>query len=164
MAKVISIFSTDRRGITRRTDMTFTTRLDHAQRLVVFHGKEKLSQEELSQALKLFRDPDFPSDYDILNLFDEDIRVEINHDSIVSHAIERQRTLIEREPGRQLRSAFVAVPPALKALLDLWPLFFPETDGSLLIRFFDTLEEALAWLEREPFDVAALEDFPVQPL
>ena len=67
MAKVISIFSTDRRGITRRTDMTFTTRLDHAQRLVVFHGKEKLSQEELLTAVTMAAEQ-LVSDFNVQNL------------------------------------------------------------------------------------------------
>ncbi len=139
--------------------MTFTTRLDHAQKLVVFRGHEKLSQNELTRAMRLFRHPDFPADYDVLNLFDPDIRVEIDHDAIVGHAIERQRILNERASGHQLRSAFVDVPPALKALLEYWPHFFPESDRGLRVRFFDTREEALAWLGREPFDEDALERF-----
>ncbi|WP_440958590.1 hypothetical protein ACFELO_00340 [Oceanicaulis sp. LC35] len=144
--------------------MTFTTRLDHAQRLAVFYGQDTLSQKDLAHALKLFRNPDFPADYDLLNLFDPDIRLQLDHNAMVTHAIERQRTLLERAPDQQIRSAFVAVPASLKSLLEYWPLFFPEAENGLQIRFFDTQEEALAWLGRDPIDLDALEDVSIQPL
>ena len=140
--------------------MTFTTRLDHGQRLAIFHWTGSLSQDDLSRNLKVFRRPDFPAHYDIMNLFDPAIVVEIDHESVVGHAIERHRTLLERDVGRQLRSAFIAVPDSLKSLVELWPLFFPEADKSLLIQIFDTLEEALVWLERDSFDETSLEAFP----
>ncbi len=142
--------------------MTFTTRLDHGQRLVILHWESALTQDDLSRNLVMFRASDFPADYDLIHLFDPRIRVEIDHTVLVGHAIERQRTLEERGVTHQLRSAFVDVPAPLKSLVELWPLFFPDSDQSLLIRMFDTLEEALDWLGREPFDEARLSPYPVR--
>ena len=139
--------------------MPFTVHLDHDQRLAVFRAIKTLSQDELTGAMKVFRHPDFPPDYDVLNLYGGVTGVAIDHDAVVRQAIERQRTLIEREPGRPLRSAFVEVPPQVKALIEYWPLFFPESDNSLLIRFFDTLEDALDWLGRAPIRFDQLEAF-----
>lgn len=142
--------------------MTFTTRLDHGQRLAVFHWKDTLSQYDLNQNLHVLRALDFPAHYDLIHLFDEEIDVQIDHNNIVAHAIERQRTLQERDITHQLRSAFVAAPASLTLLVEIWPLFFPETDQSLLIRIFDTLDEALDWLGRAPFDETTLEAYPLR--
>ena len=142
--------------------MTFSIRLDHRQRLVILHWETALTQDDLSRNLLVFRAPDFPAEYDLIHLFDPRIRVEIDHSVLVGHAIERQRTLEERGVTHQLRSAFVDVPAPLKSLVEIWPLFFPDADQSLLIRMFDTLDEALAWLDRKPVDEAALEIYPVR--
>ena len=114
----------------------------------------------MRENLRVFRAPDFPAHYDLIHLFDPDIRVEIDHTAVVGHAIERQRTLLERGITRQLRSAFVAVPDHLIALVEIWPLFFPDADKSLLIKIFGTLDEALSWLGRQPLDENALVAYP----
>lgn len=142
--------------------MTFSTRIDHVQRLVVFHNHGELTQDDLDSVLALLKRPDFPLDYDILTLFAADVYTHLDHNALVPHAIERQRTLIESGPGRAVRSAFVAVPQSLQATLELWPAFFPETEDSLLIRFFDTETEALDWLDRKPSEPDALETFTGQ--
>lgn len=130
--------------------MTFTTHIDHAQSLVIFHNHDELTQDDLDRVLMLFRCSDFPVEYDIITLFDADVHTRLDHRALVPHAVERQRTLIERGARRAVRSAFVAVPESLRATLELWPAFFPETENSLLIRFFDTLDEACDWLGRTP--------------
>ena len=142
--------------------MTFTTRLDHGQRLVVFFWKDALSQDDLSRNLDVFRAPDFPAHYDLIHMFDGSMDVLINHNAVVGHAIERQRSLILRNVDHEIRSAFVAVPDTLKSLVEVWSTFFPEADQSLMIRTFDTLDEALDWLGRKPFDEAALETYTVR--
>lgn len=142
--------------------MTFTTRIDHPQRLVVFHNTGQLFRDDLNSVLTLFRDPQFPADYDLVTLFDADVTADIDHTALVDHAIERQRTLQERTPERAIKSAFVDVPAGLKPMLELWPLFFPASQGDLSIRFFDTMEDALAWLDRRPFDFDALPLFQPQ--
>jgi len=134
-------------------------RIDHAQRLLVITGQDTVSQAELARALTFFKHPDFPADYDVINVMNPKVRVEIDWDGLVEHALERQRTLSQRASGRQVRYAFVDAPDALKSLMKMWSLFFPKIDQTLLIRFFDTREEALAWLGREPFDEDALERF-----
>ncbi|WP_440958589.1 hypothetical protein ACFELO_00335 [Oceanicaulis sp. LC35] len=139
--------------------MTFTTRLDHGQRLVILYWETALTQDDLSRNLEVFRAPDFPAHYDLIHTFDPRIRIEIDHTVVVGHAIERQRTLQERGVTHQLRSAFVDVPAPLKSIVEIWPLFFPDSEQSLSIRMFDTLDEALDWLGRAPFDEAALETF-----
>ena len=140
--------------------MPFTTRLDHDQQLAIFHWEGTLDHHALRENLRVFRAPDFPAHYDLIHMFDPDIRVEIDHTAVVGHAIERQRTLLERGMTRQLRSAFVAVPDHLISLVEIWPLFFPDADKSLLIKIFDTLDGGLNWLGRQPLDEASLEVYP----
>jgi hypothetical protein len=143
--------------------MNYTTRIDHPQRLVVFQNSGEITQDDLGSVLTLFRDPAFPADYDMITLFEADVSTNLDHTALVHHAIERQRTLSERTPEQTIRSALVAVPDGLKSMLELWPLFFPDSDNSLKICFFDTLEEALVWLDRRPINVEALLPFPSSP-
>ena len=143
--------------------MPFSTRIDHPQSLVVFHNTGQLLREDLDSVLTLFRDPQFPASYDLVTLFDADVSADIDHKALVDHAIERQRTLQERTPEQAIKSAFVDVPAGLKPMLELWPLFFPDSQGDLSIRFFDAMDDALAWLERGPVDFDALPQFPSQP-
>ncbi|MAP48831.1 MAG: hypothetical protein CMH90_05040 [Oceanicaulis sp.] len=132
--------------------MPFSTRIDHPQRLIVFLNTGQLIRDDLDRVLTLFRNPQFPASYDLLTLFDADVSADIDHTTLVDHAIERQRTLQERAPEHAIRSAFVDVPAGLKPMLELWPLFFPDSQGDLSIRLFDAMDEALAWLERRPID------------
>ncbi|WP_273144620.1 hypothetical protein [Oceanicaulis alexandrii] len=136
--------------------MPFSTRIDHSQRLVVFHNTGRLVRGDMDKVVGLFRNPKFPASYDLLTLFEADVSMDIDHTALVDHAIERQRTLQERSPEHAIKSAFVDVPAGLKPMLELWPLFFPDPQGDLSIRFFDTMDDALAWLERGPFDCDAL--------
>jgi len=140
--------------------MTFTTRLDHDQRLTIVHWMTRLDREGLIQNLRMFRAPDFPAHYDLIHLFEPDIQIEIDHTAVVEHAIERHRTLLERGITRQLQSAYVAVPDQLMSWVEIWRHFFPNEDKNLLIQMFGSLEEALVWLGREPLDEDALEVFP----
>lgn len=139
--------------------MPFTTRIDHPQRLVVFHNSGQVLQSDLDNVLRVFRHPQFPATYDLLTLFDPDVSMDLGHTALVDHAIERQRTLQERTPEHAIKSALVEVPAGLKPMLELWPLFFPASQGALSISFFDTMDDALAWLERGPFDFDALPQF-----
>ena len=141
--------------------MTFSIRLDHSQRLVIFSWQDAISRKDLSGNLSAFRAPDFPARYDIIHLFHGAIDVQIDNNSVVGHAIERRRSLMERDVDHEIRSAFVAVPDTIKPLVEVWTAFFPDTDQSLLIRSFDRLDEALDWLGRDPLDEARLEAFPI---
>ena len=144
--------------------MTFSLRLDHRQRLAIFSWKDTLSQDDLSRNLDVFRASGFPAHYDLIHVFDAKIDVQIDHDDVVGHAIERHRSLLARDVDHQLHSAFVSAPANIKPLVEVWSTFFPDADLSLLIRSFDRLDEALDWLGREPLDEASLEVFPVQDL
>ena len=143
--------------------MPFSTRLDHPQRLVVFHTSGQFFQNDLDSVLTLFRHPQFPASYDLLTLFDPDVSMDLGHTALVDHAIERERTLQERTPERAIRSALADVPVALAPMLELWPLFFPASKSALSVRVFDTMGEALDWLERRPFDFDSLPRFPSPP-
>ncbi|WP_022700669.1 hypothetical protein [Oceanicaulis alexandrii] len=139
--------------------MPFSTCIDHSQRLVVFHNTGRLVRGDMDKVVGLFRNPKFPVSYDLLTLFEPDVTMDIDHTALVDHAIERQRTLQERSPEHAIKSAFAGVPDGLKPMLELWPLFFPASQDSLSIRFFHTVEEALAWLGRGPLDESALTEF-----
>jgi len=142
--------------------MTFSTKISHAQGLVIFYNTGELTQSDLDKVLAYFRRADFPAHYDMLTLFDDSVTMALDHTVLVNHAIERQRTLLERMPERTLKSALVGVPDALRSLLDMWPAFFPQSDQMLTIRLFDTQSEALDWLERAPLIETDLVDYPAR--
>lgn len=135
--------------------------IDHAQRLVLITGQEAISEDEFAIAMDFFRHPDFPVHYDVMNLMQADIPVEVNWHELSQYGLERQRILSQRAPDCQIRYAFVDAPEGLKSLMKTWALFFPNIGQRLLIRYFDTEVEAFDWLKRTPVDTTSLQAFPL---
>ena len=141
--------------------MSFVTHLDHAQKLVIFTVCDVISSSDLTQAIAILSDPEIPFDYDVITVMKPEAGTTVTPQFLVQHAMNRAKTLEQRSPPSMIRSALVGPTEQLNPLVELWPSFFPTSEGKLSVRLFETLEEALNWLEREPYDTATLPSFAI---